>query len=107
LGTTCGHPGHWNDKTLVLFDQFVSGVYKGTIYSDIEYDLYEKNVDGEIQKMQYKGAWIIVDNGYLNWPTMIPPYKHTTFHMQLRWSQWIESLRKDVQCTFGILKGHF
>jgi len=23
LSTTAGHPSHWNDKTLVLFDEFV------------------------------------------------------------------------------------
>ena len=25
LGTTCGHPGTWNDKTLVLFDDLIKG----------------------------------------------------------------------------------
>jgi hypothetical protein len=23
INTTCGHPGRWSDKTLVLFDDFV------------------------------------------------------------------------------------
>ena len=26
---------------------------------------------------------------------------------EIRWSQWLESLRKDVECTFGILKGRW
>jgi hypothetical protein len=26
---------------------------------------------------------------------------------QIRWSQWLESMRKDVECTFGILKGQW
>ena len=26
---------------------------------------------------------------------------------EIRWSQWLESLRKDVKCTFGILKGRW
>ena len=26
LGTTCGHPGTWNDKTLILSDDFICGV---------------------------------------------------------------------------------
>ena len=25
----------------------------------------------------------------------------------MRWSQWLESMRKDVECTFGILKKRF
>jgi len=69
-------------------------------------DLFEHCVGG-VRTVRYRGAWIIVDNSYLNWPMTIPPDKHTTFHTQLRWSEWIESLRKDVECTFGIMKGHF
>jgi hypothetical protein len=26
---------------------------------------------------------------------------------KIRWSQWLESMRKDVECTFGILKGRW
>ena len=26
---------------------------------------------------------------------------------ETRWSEWIESMRKDFECTFGILKGRF
>jgi len=29
LSTTAGYPGKWNDKTVVLFDSFVCGIYKG------------------------------------------------------------------------------
>ena len=25
----------------------------------------------------------------------------------MRWSKWLESMRKDVECTFGIMKGRF
>ncbi len=26
---------------------------------------------------------------------------------ELRWSRWLESMRKDVECTFDILKGRW
>jgi hypothetical protein len=26
---------------------------------------------------------------------------------EIRWSEWLENVRKDVECTFGILKGHW
>lgn len=29
LSTTVGYPGRWNDKTVVLFDPFVRGIYEG------------------------------------------------------------------------------
>jgi hypothetical protein len=51
---------------------------------------------------------VIADNGYLNWSTTMPPLKHSTNGREIRWSKWIQSMmRKDVECTFGILKGRF
>ena len=54
-----------------------------------------------------KGAYVIVDNGYLNWPTTVPPIKESCNRSEIRFSRWLESLRKDVECTFGILKGRW
>jgi DDE superfamily endonuclease len=54
-----------------------------------------------------KGAYVIVDNGYLNWSTTVPPMKNSCNRSEIRFSQWLESLRKDVECTFGILKGRW
>jgi hypothetical protein len=48
-----------------------------------------------------------VDNGILKWSTTIPPFKITVDHMERCWSHWCKSLRKDVECTFGILKGRW
>jgi hypothetical protein len=30
--------------------------------------------------------------------------KHSLDLREIRWSEWMESIRKDVECTFGILK---
>jgi hypothetical protein len=53
------------------------------------------------------GCYVIVDNGYLQWSTTVPPHKRSSNRSELRFSQWLESLRKDVECTFGILKGRW
>ena len=37
----------------------------------------------------------------------MPPMKHTNSRAEIRFSEWLESLRKDVECTFGILKGRW
>ena len=37
----------------------------------------------------------------------MPPIKTTTLRSEIRFSQWLESMRKDVECTFGILKGRW
>ena len=102
-----GHPTRWNDKTIVLFDNFVFALAEGRVLEDNIFYLYKKTADGTIVQVSYQGAWVIVDNGYLNWPTTVPPMKTTCLRSKYRFSKWLESVRKDVECTFGILKGRF
>lgn len=104
LSSTGGHPSTWNDKTLVLFDNFLTRLRKGEILSENDFELLEEAPDGEIVRVRYKGVWILVDNGYHKWSLTIPPFKHVCGRKELRFSQWLESMRKDVECTFGILK---
>ena len=51
--------------------------------------------------------WFIVDNGYLSWSCTVPPEKDPVSYKHIRFSQLLESTRKDVECTFGITKGRF
>jgi hypothetical protein len=48
-----------------------------------------------------------VDNGYHNISCTIPPFKAALYNDEHFFSEWIESTRKDVECTFGIMKGRF
>jgi hypothetical protein len=102
-----GYPARWNDKTLVLYDDFARGIHEGTCLSEVEFVLLETDSNGNIVERKYKGVWQLVDNGYLSWSTTIPPFKSTINQREIRWSQWLESMRKDVECTFGILKGRW
>lgn len=107
IGTTRGHPGSWNDQTLVLFDSFIRGLKPGKNLQGVAFELLERNDKGEVVAVQYKGAYVIVDNGYLAWSCTVPPIKATGMRPEIRWSEWLESMRKDVECTFGILKGRW
>jgi len=107
LSTTVGYPGRWNDKTLIWFDDFVRGIYEGSILQDATFQLKELDRDGNIVEVTYKGAWLLVDNGYLSWSVTVPPFKTTIDTNEIQWSKWLESMRKDVECTFGILKGRW
>ena len=49
----------------------------------------------------------IVDNGYLSWFFTIPPSSNGTTYEIIRFSEWLESMRKDIECTFGIMKCRF
>jgi hypothetical protein len=103
LHSTTGHPGRWNDKTLVRFDGLMHQLREGDLNSSMSFNLHTETG----KQRTVKGCYVVVDNGYLQWPTTVPPYKHSTHRSELRFSQWLESLRKDVECTFGILKGRW
>ena len=59
----------------------------------------------EVISRKCKGAWLHVNNDYLKLPTTEPPLKLSACEKERRWSHWLESLQKDVDCTFRILKG--
>ena len=37
----------------------------------------------------------------------VPPLKKSNMRSEIRFPEWLESLRKDVECAFGILKGRW
>ena len=49
----------------------------------------------------------MVDNGYLSWSCTVPPDNNGLTYKDIRFSEWLESMRKDVECLFGIMKGRF
>ena len=77
------------------------------IFDDLDLTLLERNPNREIVKGNYKGVYLLVDNGYHKWVSLMPPMKVASKRSDVRWSMWVESLRKVVECTFGIMKGRF
>lgn len=43
----------------------------------------------------------------LQWVTLMPPTKYPVTQPETAFSKTLESVRKDVECCFGILKGRF
>ena len=72
----------------------------------ISFNLLEQH-SKEVVNIQYKGGWTVVDNGYLAWSMLIPPVKLPTSYAEMCFSRCSESMRKDVECTFGIMKSRF
>jgi hypothetical protein len=110
LHSTKGHPSRWNDKTLAHFDEFMCGIHEGKILQDVRFRLYSWSGQigsSTLESTVYAGPWGLVDNGYHRWPSTQAPAKHTLLRCEERLSEWIESFRKDAECTFGILKGRF
>jgi hypothetical protein len=52
-------------------------------------------------------VYVIVENVYLQWLCTVPSFTVTSDVDEICWSKWLESMRKDVECTFGILKGRW
>ena len=107
LCSTTGHPATWNDKTLVLYDPLLTKVKDRRVHEEYEFMLYEHDENGDIVEVCYVGVWFMVDNGYLSWSCTVPPVKDGISYKAIRFSEWLESMRKDVECTFGIVKGRF
>ena len=102
LGVTRSNYGTRNDKTIVRLDNYITDVRNGIVHGDTEYDIF---IEG--RQVKTKGVYYLCDGGYHKWTCMIPPIKHTSSRDDRLWSEWIESVRKDVECCFGILKGRF
>lgn len=90
-------PGTMNDKSSVRYDPHVIAVRQG-MYKDFRYKLGGKTVSG---------GWLMSDGGYHRWRCLQCPRSHDTRPCIAAWSKALESVRKDVECTFGIMKGRF
>ena len=92
--------GSRNDKHIVRFDPTVSSL-KFDWYKDVEWEYFTLN--GESKRSN--GLYLLCDGGYLRWQTLICPYAgDEQFGRRAYFNSNLESIRKDVECTFGILK---
>jgi hypothetical protein len=100
MGISCAQYGTRNDKRIVHRDHNVHTVWTDW-YSKVDWEYF--TIDGKVRiDVRY---YLICDNGYLQWPTSICPYLHVDKTlMEGYFSTNLESMRKDVECVFGILK---
>jgi hypothetical protein len=93
--------GSRNDKDIVKHDVNVCAIRKKRLFTNTTWQYYDG--DGIVQSE--RGMYLICDNGYLLWPTSICPYsKSNNATLEGFFLTNLESVRKDVECTFGILK---
>ena len=95
-------------ETLARHDKIAMLLRNGTSELDEnEFVPFEQDALGNVQEIKCRGAWSLTNNGCLSWSCAIPPFKTTASHAKLQFSQCLESLWKDVKCTFGTMKGRF
>ena len=85
------------------YDEYVTAIHEKKKYETVTFDVYDMN--GNTTTLT--GAHCICDNGFIRWESMQAPMKFVTTQMEALWSSMVESVRKDVECTFGILKGRW
>ena len=104
LSATSAFYGTWNDATITKYDPFVQSVIRGE-YKDVDYHVYD--INGHTFKQ--KGCWLLVDGGYSRVaPHLQYPYPdHSGNECGWMLRTRMESIRKDIECTFGILKKRF
>jgi hypothetical protein len=89
-----------NNKEIVKVDPNVYRIKTGG-YKDVSWKYCTD--DGRVEKE--RGAYLICDNGYHRWPISISPYANADCaSIEEYFSTNLESVQKDVECTFGILK---
>jgi hypothetical protein len=90
-----------NDKDIVKHDNNVRAIRLNWLFTNSTWKYY--NADSNIKLEQ--GMYLICDNEDLRWPTSICPYlgADNSTTKGYFWTTLV-SVRKDVECTFGILK---
>ena len=96
-------PGSKNDKTQAAGDELFRKLRTGQIHPEETYVLYA--ADGSC--ITRKGLYALVDGGYHQWRCLQAPLTCASSEEAARWSERVESVRKAVECTFGILKKRF
>jgi hypothetical protein len=94
--------GGYNDVTISRNDTFVQNLVAGSM-QNVCYVLYD---DEGVPKL-CKGAYLLTDNGYLKQGVYTCPWKQASNRQELLWSEWMESVRKDVECFFRAIKSRF
>jgi hypothetical protein len=95
--------GTWNDKLITVNDTFPVEVWQGERFKHMKFVL----LNSRGVPVTYQGVWIAVDGGYQKLACFIDPMHNRFGFPEVVFSEWLESVRKDVECAFGILKIRF
>jgi hypothetical protein len=86
--------------------RFIEALQNKEIYKDLSYRI--KTGLGDDDFLDLSSCYVIVDGGYLEWVETISGYLGSEcLRTKFKFSDWIGSVRKDVECFFGILKNRF
>lgn len=96
------HFGSFNDVTITHNDPLPIAISRGFLKT-VEGIIFSED---NIPKL-CKGGYLLVDGGYWKEQWLMCPCPQGGNLRETIWSEWLESIRKDVECTFGMLKQRF
>jgi len=103
--------GAMNDKAIVRFDEFSELLRDNSVYSDVQFQVRLSNdTDGEGNPIpglveMLKRPYVIVDGGYHRWRHLMSVSRNNSTPEYIAFRKQLESIRKDIECAFGVLKG--
>ena len=95
--------GRFNDKTKVLYDTYVKRLREG-FYDGFSFNL--RDSEG-VETTHHDNPYLTCDGGYHKWLQLMCGFKTTNVEALALWSKKLESIRKDVECAFGVMKKRF
>jgi len=101
LSVTPGLPGATSDKTVAMNDLFLEEMRANPVYTQFRFELYDSAGDAQ----PHKGLFLISYMGYQRWKIFQQPIKFPASDAECVFSKRVESIRKDVEDTFGGDKG--
>lgn len=95
-------PGAENDTSAIMQDDFLSRVLReDPLYKQSQCMSHVSNDKTAV----HTRAYVLVDGGCCGWPTTVSPIAHPRDDGgEVLWNKHHESLRKVMECAFGILK---
>lgn len=98
-------PGTINDKTSVKSSEFIRKLRSREIYNNVSYRIRTGILPNDF--INLSSCYVICDGGYLDWEVLITGFQESGNPIKYKFTDWIASVRKDVECFFGILKLRF
>ena len=90
---------------MIRADDFHTRIMHTSVYKDFTYNLLDSR-NGD--QKRYKGCYVLCDGGYGDWRNLVSAYRCVApGSYKANWSHRVGSVRKDAECTFGILKARF
>ena len=100
-------PGSRNDKSICEVDDFVCCMREGMYGRDeVRYPLLDENMNSYDEF----GGWLLCDGGYHRWRIFQCGRSSVVFGANLAQAHFavrVASVRKDIECVFGALKGRW